>query len=539
MTRATQRTKHVLFAALFIISTIVLQFAHVQFASAATLTWDGSAGDLKFSTAANWSTNAVPQDGDVISFGVITGQTSDTNFTLDNDLSVSFGGIIFGDAAVNGSTRTTYTISDIQLASTASITKVNASGVNYTNVFVYTDTLTGGSNLTLSNNPTINRSSVDADFAVQNLTISGGGGLSALSQSGGGVGYTPAQYNFKPVAVTVTTGSSYTVSNAATTVTTQNGARVFVTAAAQAATYNLGTSTEALAGLAAQANVNLTGTVNLTGDAYYYIYGANTLTVSGTLNGSGSFKKGTGSTGTFVNSASTNNSDTPEGTQEVEVEELPAVTDDQSGTSLTILPKTSVALDGARGYVSVAAGGILKGTGTATSLYVFADGTVAPGHSPGTLTVLESLNLLGTYEAEVLNKDTYDQLKVGANYASNGNAVMLQSGAKLNLVLFDGWSIEQGNQFTIIDNLHSSAVSGTFEGLAEGAQFTVDGITFSITYIGGDGNDVVVTALNEGTDPNAPNTGVAKLLLANPLLIVSLGFVTAGLLFFIATRRAN
>jgi autotransporter-associated beta strand protein len=64
---------------------------------------------------------------------------------------------------------------------------------------------------------------------------------------------------------------------------------------------------------------------------------------------------------------------------------------------------------------------------------------------------------------------------------------------KLGISLPAGFVPAVGQQFTIVRNLTSSAVIGTFDGLAEGSTFMVDGFTFEITYKGGDGgNDVVV-----------------------------------------------
>jgi len=51
-----------------------------------------------------------------------------------------------------------------------------------------------------------------------------------------------------------------------------------------------------------------------------------------------------------------------------------------------------------------------------------------------------------------------------------------------------------GQTFTIIDNDGADAVSGTFSGLAEGASLNVGAYKFTISYHGGDGNDVVLTA---------------------------------------------
>ncbi len=50
-----------------------------------------------------------------------------------------------------------------------------------------------------------------------------------------------------------------------------------------------------------------------------------------------------------------------------------------------------------------------------------------------------------------------------------------------------------GSMFTILDNQGNAPVSGTFVGLPEGATVTINGMTFQISYAGGDGNDVVLT----------------------------------------------
>ena len=56
-----------------------------------------------------------------------------------------------------------------------------------------------------------------------------------------------------------------------------------------------------------------------------------------------------------------------------------------------------------------------------------------------------------------------------------------------------------GTQFLIIDNDGVDPVTGTFAGLAEGATFSAGGQSYSITYAGGTGNDVVLTAISSTT----------------------------------------
>jgi hypothetical protein len=62
-----------------------------------------------------------------------------------------------------------------------------------------------------------------------------------------------------------------------------------------------------------------------------------------------------------------------------------------------------------------------------------------------------------------------------------------------------------GDAFTIISN-GGGAVSGTFVGLPEGATFTSGSRTYQITYVGGDGNDVVITDVTVGGPTPTPTT---------------------------------
>jgi autotransporter-associated beta strand protein len=73
-----------------------------------------------------------------------------------------------------------------------------------------------------------------------------------------------------------------------------------------------------------------------------------------------------------------------------------------------------------------------------------------------------------------------------------------------------------GDAFTIISN-GGGAVTGTFAGLPEGATLVANGRTYQITYVGGDGNDVVVTDITVGGPTPTPTaTVVAPTATATP-----------------------
>jgi len=153
------------------------------------------------------------------------------------------------------------------------------------------------------------------------------------------------------------------------------------------------------------------------------------------------------------------------------------------------------------------------------------------------MTIASDVYISGEYQAEVLNKDNYDKLVVGETYSGSGSPVSLDPPSYLNVILPAGYAINQGDQFTIIDNKSNKDVDGIFSGLPEGTQFTVNNVVFNITYKGGDGNDIVLTALNTGKDVSTPNTGAEKLSLVNPVLVAGLGIATAVLLVAVALTR--
>jgi Dockerin type I domain len=73
------------------------------------------------------------------------------------------------------------------------------------------------------------------------------------------------------------------------------------------------------------------------------------------------------------------------------------------------------------------------------------------------------------------------------------NGTVNFGGATLSPVLFPGFIPPVGTTFTIIDNDGTDPVTGTFAGLPQGAVLSTGGQSFSISYAGGTGNDVVLT----------------------------------------------
>jgi autotransporter-associated beta strand protein len=168
--------------------------------------------------------------------------------------------------------------------------------------------------------------------------------------------------------------------------------------------------------------------------------------------------------------------------------------------------------------VRVYSGATLGGSGTVGD--IVAAGNVSPGTSPGTLTC-SNLTFIysgtpGGYSVELTGPTPgtgYDQLNVrGTNNLAN---------ASLNLNLAFATPVALGQQFTIINNDGSDPITGIFIGYPQGSYWLQNGYKAVISYVGGTGNDVVLTLTavpgavggsavtsgdgNHGIDPNDCN----------------------------------
>ncbi len=159
-------------------------------------------------------------------------------------------------------------------------------------------------------------------------------------------------------------------------------------------------------------------------------------------------------------------------------------------------------------------GGSFVGSGDIVGNFNNTGGTLAPGHSPGIMTVTGnyaqsggSLNI--EIQGTAPNTPDFDQLRVLGTVALGGT---------LNVSFLSSFKPATGATFKIIDNDNTDAVTGTFSGLPQGANLVVGSTVFSISYSGGDGNDVVLTATAVGTwiggsgDWNTPANWVGSVL---------------------------
>lgn len=544
--KLSRRTKYVLAAPLFVVASLALQFSTAVPTYAATVSWNGQGDGTSFSDTANWTSGQVPQNGDTLVFSV-AGLTEQT--VLDNDLNnLSVAAINF-TGAVNQ--YNTYTLQGNDITLTGNITNY----ITGANAAYAVPTIQN--NLTLNSTVFATKVHLGVDGSTINLqsnalnfvgapdtcgfnlssNISGSGSLNVMDE---GVNVRGTNTFTGAISVTgdaVFAPTAFGTAAAGTTVSGSGKLRVAHTSNTSIAEpFNFGGtgSFGAVQGFQGcsggdgpAVTLTLTGPVQLSSDFKYA--GINNTVISGSYTSNGhSFTVAGGTTGTLT---------TADG-EAVAPEETIQI-DGESSETVNLGSKQTGILNGTRNIVTVGAGALLKGTGKAGAIFVGDGGRINPGNSPGTITALMEFVIGGTYDLEILNAENYDKVNAGEFYSGSSNAVTILSTATLNPILFDGWSIKQGDTFTIINNQSSTPIQGTFDGLDEGAQFVVDGITFNITYVGGDGNDVVITALNAGNDPDAPNTGVATFVRANPAIVAGFGILAAGVLIAIAIRRRN
>ena len=150
--------------------------------------------------------------------------------------------------------------------------------------------------------------------------------------------------------------------------------------------------------------------------------------------------------------------------------------------------------------------GSLVVTGTiAGPVSVESGGTLAPGRSPG----VPSTGAVTLAPGSKFSVE-FNGMTAGTEYGQLRAA---------GPVTIDNATLEVtrrlvGSRFEIIRNDSLEPVHGTFLGLLEGGTLTVDGLPYTITYTGGDGNDVELIA------PNLPPAALASFVVPESSLSV-------------------
>ena len=402
-----------------------------------------------------------------------------------------------------------------------------------------------GSNRTL----TVNNSGTTSFGSSVYLSEASGTGRTLTITGSGNVtfGGTIANFNGSGTAGNLTFNTSYTGTATLSNANTYSGNTTLSASSSSFVLGNkasFGTGTAALNGVGISSNTDLSGsnaltnTVTLGGNNTFS--GSNNLEFSGpvtetssrivTNNVSGGILKFSGAFG--LSSTATTNTITFDGTGNTSVSGVVANnggagtaasgnliktgngsltlsnTCTYSGTTTVNAGTLLVTGSTASGSAVTVNGGTLGGTGTVNGSVTVTSGTVAPGSSPG---------ILNTGNISFASGSTY-AVEIGgttAGNASNNHDQLNVTGtvnlgsATLSLSSFNGFVPGAGQTFTIINNDDTDAITGIFNGLAEGATITTNflgsGLTAKISYAGGsNSNDGVITTFDV-TAPAAPS----------------------------------
>ena len=137
-------------------------------------------------------------------------------------------------------------------------------------------------------------------------------------------------------------------------------------------------------------------------------------------------------------------------------------------------------------------------------------GDLRPGNSPAAVSFGGDLLIGGSSTTEIeigglIAGDEYDQLNVAGDLTLTGS---------LNVVFLDSFVTEPGQQFTIAQV--GGGLTGTFAGLPEGT--LVPGTDLTITYAGGDGNDIVLFTEDDILLGDVNLDGVINMLDIDPFI---------------------
>ena len=514
-------------------------------ANGSTFTWTGSGGDSNMNTAANWDLNAVPSTNDKVVFPSGSGTIHDdipgsVHFqSLSTAGSYSFDGndIFARSITASGAGSPTFTaevhlVTDVSTTVPYNISTPAGGGI----IFNAPVDFVSGTRYDVVGSPAFNQGMTGGATSIH-FNAAGAGGVNGTVGLSGDSSSSSADISVDGgnVGAFTTTG----LGSGSETVTVNSGGNLDFALDSSAS----GTFTEpvVLAGgsLTTESSstgfpdnphgsITLSGSVAINADTAFT--GRRTdLQLTGPVSGGSTITPAAGTDGNLIIAASGNTSGQANGTY------IPATLtttySDSNSNTVDVDENNIVVVDGARGTTNVHFGGTLKGGGTVGALHVFASGIVAPGHSPGCLNT-GNLTLNGTYQAEIGGTTAcsgYDQLNVAGTVDLTG--------ATLNVALSGGFVPAAGQSFTIVNNDGSDPVTGTFNGLAEGASFTSQGVTYTITYQGGDGNDVVLSVAKVAV-PGTPDTGM-RLVMASPLATLGFSSAAALVILYLSRRLAR
>jgi fibronectin-binding autotransporter adhesin len=448
-----------------------------QVTLAGTLTWDGGGTTNNWSEAANWNTNTIPADNAELIFpsGVPADSLSNSNdingldlrsitvngnynisgsaITLSNGLAAQFPGIPFIGLPITLVTQPqTISVTDGQLTLGAAL-NLNGFGltVDSSDGELQLGSVTGSGGITKNGSGNLNLLS-NSDYS--GVTLINAGTISALRPNS--LGATGAGNNTIVAAgatLFITGNNALNVPEAVTL----NGSGVDNQGALQATSCPV-------------AGCSMSGVITLASNSTIKASNPHPLTLNGPIGGGFDLTKI--GTGTLI----LDGNNTYSGTTTVTAGTL--LVTGLSSNSPIVVDGGRVGGNGAAGDVTLNAGVLAPGTSTGGL------GTGDLHFKPGS-----------TFEVEITSDLTgqFDQVIVSGTVTIDTTG----TGVALKTLKSGTLNLQSGDVLPIINNNASDAISGTFKNLPEGtnlgSNFLGSGLTGTITYVGGTGNDVAIT----------------------------------------------
>jgi fibronectin-binding autotransporter adhesin len=348
---------------------------------------------------------------------------------------------------------------------------------------------------------------------VITLNGAGAGGIGALVNQS----VTPAAIANGITSVSLTAGGTHSAVPSVTISGTGAGATATATLGVTAASFTIsgGTTVYSAAptvtisgggGTGATATAVLTGGVvsgiAITNAGTGYTTAPTIAFSAGTVTTAGTNPTGTGNATNFTLATNTSIGGTGDIALDAPVAGPSALTKLGNGTltlnaantysGTTTINAGRLVLAGSVSGAVVVAGGIFQGSGTVAGNVTINGGVHASGSSPGIMSTAGNYTLAagGMLQVDINGPAVgtqYDQVR------TQGAASTVTLAGTLDLVAAPG--LAAGTSFTIIENSGPAAVSGTFAGKPQNAEFYEDGQWWRISYTGGSGNDVVLTRI--------------------------------------------
>ncbi len=474
VTSGTRRTRYLGAAGSLLALGFILMMASTPL-SAATVTWTGTIDD-KWSTGGNWNTTAVPPP--------------------DSDLVFPSNAVALRPNPVN----------DLGPYALNSITIVGAYTIT-SSTKLTTPTINASATATLDSPlgiPAAGLITIIQQTGTETLTLSGIiSGTGAVTVAGPGITqFTGSQANtYTGVTSVATTGTGYLrlartgVESIPADLTVVALGKVVIDAASSQINYS--------------SLVTVNGTLDMS-LATGLDSGTDNETIGG-LAGTGMVQLGTRRLGCYLSPTNPTYSGVLVGTAASSFRKHGLFTEKLSGSSPNLLGPT------------VVNGSDLTVLGIQPSSDITAtDGTVllAKLASVGSVSMTGTSNLSIGNESGVENQSTCKNLTLSSTSRLDVFTGSTAGNSKLSVVgsvVLHGAALTvntdvappaPGTTIVIIDNDGTTdPVSGTFASLPEGAEITSSGatpITFTVSYVGGDGNDVTLTSLSGAPTVNRP-----------------------------------